>query len=76
MFFRTTDEMMNEFSFLEKDVAEEIVIDNTIKISEMLDDIKPIPDGTFPPVIEGSDTELRKMTYKKARSIYGQKLIL
>lgn len=74
LFFRTTDEMMNEFSFLEKDVAEEIVIDNTIKISEMLDDIKPIPDGTFPPVIEGSDTELREMTYKKARSIYGDDL--
>ena len=65
---------MNEFSFLEKDVAEEIVIDNTIKISEMLEDIKPIPDGTFPPVIEGSDTELREMTYKKARSIYGDDL--
>ncbi|MDU7298901.1 MAG: PolC-type DNA polymerase III, partial [Finegoldia magna] len=46
----------------------------TIKISEMLDDIKPIPDGTFPPVIEGSDTELREMTYKKARSIYGDDL--
>ena len=74
LFFRTTDEMMNEFSFIEKDVAEEIVIDNTIKISEMLDDIKPIPDGTFPPVIEGSDTELREMTYKKARSIYGDDL--
>ncbi|MFR1138505.1 MAG: PolC-type DNA polymerase III, partial [Anaerococcus vaginalis] len=74
LFFRTTDEMMNEFSFLEKDMAEEIVIDNTIKISEMLDDIKPIPDGTFPPVIEGSDTELREMTYKKARSIYGDDL--
>ncbi|MDU2709586.1 MAG: PolC-type DNA polymerase III, partial [Finegoldia magna] len=74
LFFRTTDEMMNEFSFLEKDVAEEIVIDNTIKISEMLDDLKPIPDGTFPPVIEGSDTELREMTYKKARSIYGDDL--
>lgn len=55
-------------------MAEEIVIDNTIKISEMLDDIKPIPDGTFPPVIEGSDTELREMTYKKARSIYGDDL--
>ncbi|MDU5363227.1 MAG: PolC-type DNA polymerase III, partial [Finegoldia magna] len=34
----------------------------------------PIPDGTFPPVIEGSDTELREMTYKKARSIYGDDL--
>ena len=74
LFFRTTDEMMNEFGFLEKNVAEEIVIDNTIKISEMLEEIKPIPDGTFPPVIEGSDTELREMTYKKARSIYGDDL--
>lgn len=74
LFFRTTDEMMREFEFLEKEIAEEIVIDNTIKISEMLEDIKPIPDGTFPPVIEGSDTELREMTYKKARSIYGDEL--
>ncbi|WP_297810756.1 PolC-type DNA polymerase III [uncultured Finegoldia sp.] len=74
LYFRTTDEMMNEFSFLDKEIAEEIVIDNTIQISEILEDIKPIPDGTFPPVIEGSDKELREMTYKKARSIYGDNL--
>src|SRR5699024_10128607 len=36
--------------------------------------MKPIPDGTYPPVIEGSDTELREITYNKAIEIYGDPL--
>ena len=45
----------------------------------MLEDILPIPNGTFPPFIEGSDDELRKICYDKAKSIYGdnyQKLLM
>ena len=71
LYFRTTDEMLNSFKFLGSKKAKEIVITNTNYIKDCLEDIQPIPDGTFPPIIEGSDTELRDITYKKAISLYG-----
>ena len=71
LFFRTTEEMLKEFSFLTENLREEIVIENTHKIADLIEDFKPIPDGTYPPVIEGSDETLRSMTYEKAKSMYG-----
>ena len=69
--FRTTDEMLEEFSYLGEELAYEVVVENTNKIADMVESIKPIPDDTYPPVIEGSDTELREMCYSKAERIYG-----
>lgn len=69
--FRTTDEMLEEFSYLDPVEAYEVVVANTNKIADMIEDIKPIPDDTYPPVIEGSDVELREMCYEKAKRIYG-----
>lgn len=74
LFLRTTDEMLDEFSYFPEPIQKEIVIDNTHKIADLLEDILPIPNGTFPPIIEGSDKELREITYEKARSIYGEEL--
>ena len=34
--FLTTEEMLNEFSFLDEKLREEIVIDNTHKISDLI----------------------------------------
>ncbi|CEN82865.1 PolC-type DNA polymerase III [Paraclostridium sordellii] len=69
--FRTTNEMLDEFSYLDPITAYEVVVANTNKIADMIDSIKPIPDDTYPPVIEGSDVELREMCYAKAKRIYG-----
>ncbi|RDY26735.1 PolC-type DNA polymerase III [Romboutsia weinsteinii] len=69
--FRTTDEMLEEFKYLGEELAHEVVIENTNKIADMVEVIKPIPDETYPPVIEGSDVELREMCQKKAERIYG-----
>ena len=74
LYFRTTDEMLEEFSYLGAEIAHEVVVENPNKIADMIEDIKPIPDGTFPPFIEGSDVELREMCNKKAESIYGTPL--
>ncbi|EOD00618.1 PolC-type DNA polymerase III [Caldisalinibacter kiritimatiensis] len=74
LYLKTTDEMLEEFSYLGSKKAEEVVIYNTNKIADMIDDILPIPEGTFPPIIEGSEEELRRMTYEKATSIYGDPL--
>lgn len=74
LYFRTTDEMLDEFSYLGDLLSYEVVVKNTNKIADMIDYIKPIPDGTYPPEIEGSDIELRNMCYSKAKRIYGDPL--
>lgn len=74
LYFMTTDEMLDEFSYLGKDIAYEVVIQNTNLVNNMIEEIEPIPDGTFPPIIEGSEEELRNITYKKAHEVYGDPL--
>lgn len=74
LYFKSTDEMLDEFSYLGEELAYEVVVKNTNHINDMIEPILPIPDGTFPPIIEGSETELREMCFKKAKSIYGENL--
>ena len=69
--FRTTDEMLDAFSFLGKEKAKEIVVTNTNKIADMIDEIKPIKDELYTPKIEGAEDEMRNMSYKMAKQIYG-----
>lgn len=71
LYLRTTDEMLKEFSYLGEDKAREVVIVNPNRIADMIEDIKPIPDGTFTPTIEGSDEQLQEITWGKARELYG-----
>lgn len=73
-YLRTTKEMMDDFSYLSPIDAEDVVIRNPKKIVDFIEDIRPIPKGTFPPKIEGSDTELRETCFAKAHSIYGDPL--
>ncbi|MDS9470618.1 PolC-type DNA polymerase III [Sporosarcina pasteurii] len=72
--FRTTDEMLKEFSFLGEQVAEEIVIDNPRAILERVGDVKPIKDDLYTPEIEGADEEVKQLTYSMAHEIYGEEL--
>ena len=74
LYFRTTDEMLDEFAYLGMEKAREIVIENTCKIADMIEDIVPIPEGTFPPKIEGAETEIREIAQSRAREIYGEPL--
>jgi DNA polymerase-3 subunit alpha (Gram-positive type) len=74
LFFRTTEEMLSEFEYLGSDKAHEIVIDNTIRISNMIEKIYPVSPDKCPPVIENSDGTLRQICYDKAHEIYGPDL--
>lgn len=74
LYFMTTDEMLKEFSYLGEDIAREVVIENTNIVNNMVEDILPIPDGTYPPIIEGAEEELKNITYAKAHEIYGEDL--
>ena len=72
--FYSTQEMLDAFSFLGKDVAKEIVIDNTNKIANEISEIQPIKDGLYPPHIAHADEEMKKLTYDKAYELYGNPL--
>ncbi len=74
LYYKTTQEMLDEFSYLDSNLANQIVVENTNKIADMIDDILPVPDGTFPPRIQGSDEELRQMCFDKAKKLYGEDL--
>ena len=54
LYMRTTEEMLEEFSYLGDDTAYEIVVENPNKIADMISpDILPVPKGKYPPKIEG-----------------------
>ena len=74
LYLRTTEEMLEEFSYLGAEKAEEVVITNTNKIADLCDKVCPIRDGKFPPVIENSDQDLRDICYNKAHEMYGDPL--
>ncbi len=73
LFLRTTEEMLDEFSFyLGSEKAEEIVITNTNMIADMCDRIAPVRPDKCPPVIENSDQQLTDICYRKADDMYGE----
>ena len=74
LFLRTTDEMLAEFEYLGEDKAKEVVVTNTSLIADLVEDFRPLPEGVFPPRIEGSDDNLRNITRTKAREVYGDPL--
>jgi DNA polymerase III subunit alpha, Gram-positive type len=74
VYFRTTNEMLQSFSFLPEEKAKEIVITNTQKIADEIGEVKPIKDDLYTPKIEGADEEIREMSYRRAKSIYGDPL--
>ena len=74
LYLRTTEEMLEEFSYLGKEKAEEVVITNTNLIADMIEIISPVRPDKCAPVIENSDEELRRICYDKAHEIYGEDL--
>ena len=75
LYLRTTEEMLKEFAYLGTDIAKEVVIKNPTEIANSVEEnLKPIPDETYPPKIEGADDDIRNMTMNKVHSIYGDPL--
>ena len=74
LYLRTTEEMLEEFTYLGQEKAYEVVVTNTNKIADLIEKISPVRPDKCPPVIENSDVDLRNICYEKAYSMYGNPL--
>ncbi len=76
LYFKTTQEMLEEFSYLGEDRAKEVVVENPGRIADMCEAMPPFlsEKGTYAPTFPGANDELRGMAEKRAHEIYGDPL--
>ena len=74
LYFQTTDEMLAEFAYLGPEEAAKVVIEGPALVSSWIGDIQPVPDGFYPPKIEGAEQEIAELTWQNARARYGPNL--
>ena len=72
IYFKTTDEMLEEFAYLGPETAHKVVIDDPRRIADRIEDIELLPPGQlFPPRLENSEQELHDMVWDKCHALYG-----
>ena len=72
LYLRTTDEMMEEFSYLGPEKAHEVVIENPNRIVDWCETLRPVPHNLFAPKIENSVEDLKNLVYGKLHRLYGE----
>ena len=82
MYYRTTSEMLDAFKFLEPNKAYEIVVENSNKIADMIEEYDLFPDKLFTPRddymakygVPSMAGAVRDISYNRAKEIYGENL--
>jgi len=72
LYFKTTDEMLEEFSYLGKEDAYDAVVRYPNEIADMCEEIELLPKKLFPPSIDNSAEDLKRLVYDRMRSLYGE----
>ncbi|MCD7945251.1 MAG: PolC-type DNA polymerase III [Clostridiales bacterium] len=74
IYFKTTDEMLEEFAYLGEEDCHKVVIEDPNRIAKWCDNIPPLPRGLFAPKLENSAQELEYLVYNRAHELYGEEL--
>ena len=74
LFYKTTDEMLQEFAYLGEEEALEVVVRAPKRICDQIEALKPFPDELFTPSIPGAEEKIEKMSWERARALYGDPL--
>ena len=72
IYFKTTDEMLKEFSYLGKEKAYEVVVTNTRLVADQIENFELLPAELFPPRLENSEEELNRLVWDKVHELYGE----
>ena len=68
LYFRTTDEMLQEFAYLGPEKAREVVVTNPNRIADMCDWVRPLPHNLYAPKIENSVEDLKSLGRRASTS--------
>ena len=79
LYFKTTNEMLEEFAYLGAEKCHEVVIDNPRKIADQVDKLQLFPkhpkgEDTFQPFWEDAADNIQNMTWGTAKELYGDEL--
>ncbi len=74
LYLKTTAEMLADFDFLEEADRRALVVDNPAAVVHMIENIKPVPDGFYPPTIDRAEEEISALTWDRANLLYGSPL--
>ncbi|HHW08041.1 MAG TPA: PolC-type DNA polymerase III [Clostridia bacterium] len=74
LYYRTTEEMLEEFAYLGPDTARQVVITNPVNISRQIEEIAPLPSELFAPEIPGAEEQVSQMCWAEAKRLYGDPL--
>ena len=74
LYLHTTEEMLEEFSYLSPEKAYEVVVTNSNLIADRIQDIAPVCPDKCLPIIDNSDELLKELCYSKVHILYGENL--
>ncbi len=69
--YKTTQEMLDDFSWCGPELAYDLVVKNTHLIANMMEEITIIPAKLFTPKIENADENLKALIIKRCHELYG-----
>ena len=72
IYFKTTDEMLEEFQYLGADRAYEVVVTNTRLVADQVETFELLPKELFPPRLENSEEDLNRLVWEKVHRLYGE----